>query len=446
MVRPWLLLLWMVLVGQATARDYLVEFHTDPSGARVYLEVSEGTDRPGEFLGLTGTQVRVPESLLRGRGAVSFLFELDGYQPGRARLTTGELEQGVYPPAGSILLEPGTPTVRTVRFLRQNLAWIALAGLVVALGVVMRLQRARQERLLTRRHDILERFQARADTTDPHVMSVLGGYRLVEVLGKGATATVYRAIPDQDLDTRRQVAIKVLAPRVEAPEQLARFHRESRVYRELRHPNIILLHDVGEQGGLHYIVMELVQGKTLRTLAREGLSRETIFHCLLQVLQGLHFAHQRGVLHRDIKPDNVMVDESGRARVMDFGLAHVEESASLSKSGTIVGTPAYMAPEVIREQDLDGRCDQYSVGVLAFELLTGRRPFEGSDGSTMMFKHLTEEPVDIRSLCPDLSDDVAEVLMRMIRKDREERFPDLGEAGEALRHAIEPPAPGSGAA
>ncbi len=424
----------LTLLVRAGEQDYLVEFRTEPAETRVYLEVSDSKPGPGEFLGLASEPVRVPRALLRSRGSASFVLEADGYLTTHARLTLGDMESGRYPANGVLVLEPANRSMALVRLLSRGSLWIG-AGVLLVVGVAMNLRaRAQREQQLRERQVLLERLEARANTGDPYLMMLLGGYRLVSVLGRGASSVVYRALPDDTLDESREVAIKLLMNSADDPDRLARFDRESRVYRQLRHPHIAMLYEVGDQHGLRYLVLQRIRGKTLRELLGQE-PVEVLLGWLGQAMAGLHYAHQRGILHRDVKPENIMVElepAPGPARLMDFGLARLVESRSLTRDGSALGTPAYMAPEVIRGAEVDGRCDQYSCGIVAYEIVAGQRPFGGDEPNTVLYQHLTEDPRDLRELCPDAPPALAAAIMRMIARAPEDRFATIEEARAAL--------------
>ena len=217
-------------------------------------------------------------------------------------------------------------------------------------------------------------------------------------------SVVYRA---RDLRLNRSVAIKVLPPDLaHDPGVRARFTREAQTAAQLSHAHIVPIYDVGERDGIAYLVMAMLTGGNLATLlAHEPrLPIEEARRFLREVADALDYAHQRGVIHRDIKPDNILIDhESGRAMVTDFGIAWAMEAASrLTATGIAVGTPTYMSPEqAVGERELDGRSDIYSLGVLAYQMLTGRVPFTASNSMALLLKHVTERPRPIAELRPD---------------------------------------------
>ena len=261
-------------------------------------------------------------------------------------------------------------------------------------------------------------------------------YRLDSELGRGGMGVVYRAT---DLDLQRQVAIKVLPHRVSSPDARERFLREARAAAALNHPNIVAVHDVGEDQGLPFFVMELVEGGSLAQSPRTGFGRIVEIAC--QICDALEHAHSHSIIHRDLKPENVMLSgagESGSVKLADLGLALPVRSARLSGAGTIVGTPAYMAPEQILGQKIDGRTDLYALGVLLYELTTGRLPFTGDDPLTIVSQHVHAPVVPPRALRPQFPRALEAVILKLLAKDPGQRFATASEVSRALRMAFEP--------
>jgi serine/threonine-protein kinase len=230
----------------------------------------------------------------------------------------------------------------------------------------------------------------------------LGKYAIVGTLGRGAMGTVYDG-HDPVID--RRVAIKTIpltsaADDSEAADELARFKREAQAAGRLQHPNIVGVYDYGETETLAYIVMEYVDGTSLKALLDRGerMAPAEAVRIMQQLLAGMQYSHERGVVHRDIKPANVMITSAGVVKIADFGIARIE-SSSLTQAGTIMGTPAYMSPEQFMGQTVDARTDIYSAGVLLYQLLTGERPFEGSM-TAIMHKALNTVPPRPSSATP----------------------------------------------
>jgi serine/threonine protein kinase len=221
----------------------------------------------------------------------------------------------------------------------------------------------------------------------------LGKYELRAVLGKGAMGTVYDGF---DPLIARQVAIKtVRLPEpddLEAQDELARFKREAQAAGRLSHPNIVGVFDYGETPEIAYIVMEFVDGTTLKHLTdkKDRFELPEIVRLMTELMAGLQYSHDRGVVHRDIKPANIMLTKKGEVKIADFGIARIE-SSSMTQAGTMLGTPSYMSPEQFMGQTVDARTDLYSSGVLLYQLLTGEKPFEGGL-TAIMHKVLNTEP------------------------------------------------------
>ncbi|HEY5547808.1 MAG TPA: serine/threonine-protein kinase [Gemmatimonadaceae bacterium] len=260
-------------------------------------------------------------------------------------------------------------------------------------------------------------------------------YALEGEIGRGGMSVVYRA---RDLRLNRSVAIKILPPELAHDSAIrARFTREAQTAAQLSHAHIVPIYDVGERDGIAWLVMAMLTGGNLATLlAHEPrLPIEEARRFVREVADALDYAHQRGVIHRDIKPDNILLDrESGRALVTDFGIAWAMEAASrLTVTGIAVGTPTYMSPEqAVGERALDGRSDIYSLGVLAYQMLTGRVPFTANNSMALLLKHVTERPRSILELRPDTPPAMCEAIERALMKSPEDRWPTAGTLRDAL--------------
>jgi serine/threonine-protein kinase len=223
--------------------------------------------------------------------------------------------------------------------------------------------------------------------------STLGNYQITEELGRGGMAVVYRAYQPS---LNRHVAIKVLPPQLSFdPQFVERFQREARAAARLRHPNIVVIHDVGEQDGNYYIVMEYLEGRTLNQLIeQEGpLSPQRAAHIIDQVAAALDYAHQQGVVHRDVKPANIFVGKDDRVTLTDFGIAKAATDAEqLTRTGMLMGTPEYMAPEQAEGSNVDHRTDLYSLGIVLYQMLVGRVPFRGTTPHATLHAVIYEPP------------------------------------------------------
>jgi eukaryotic-like serine/threonine-protein kinase len=257
-----------------------------------------------------------------------------------------------------------------------------------------------------------------------------GRYKVESILGRGGMGVVYRAT-DAQLD--ETVAIKTLPGDVmtRSPEDLERFKREIRLARKITHRNVLRTYDYGEAEGVYFISMEYVRGYTLSELmdeapARQMPSRATI-GIARQICRGLHAAHEQGIIHRDIKPQNVLIDAKGEVKLMDFGVARMTEAAeAMTQQGLIVGTPHYMSPEQVQGKTLDARTDVYAMGVLLYELLVGRRPFESTSLTGILTAHIMEKARPPMELRPDVGREVNAIVMKCLEKDPAARYADAG--------------------
>src|SRR5882762_7724451 len=252
--------------------------------------------------------------------------------------------------------------------------------------------------------------------------ATLGQYEILAELGRGGMATVYLAHD-------RKVAIKVLAPALllMGEGMVERFKREARTAAALSHPHIIPIYAVKESEHVLYFVMKYVQGRALDTVIRDvgTLPIPMVQTILAQVGDALGYAHRHGVIHRDIKSANIMLDEDGRAVVTDFGIAKVVQAEGLTMTGVTVGTPTYMSPEQCETRDVTGASDQYSLGVVAYEMLTGRLPFLGESTMAVMYAHFNERPRPVAELRPDCPPNLSAGVMRMLEKDPARRWPSM---------------------
>jgi serine/threonine-protein kinase len=262
--------------------------------------------------------------------------------------------------------------------------------------------------------------------------ATLGDYDIYGELGRGGMAAVYLAL---DLALNRKVAIKTMLPDlVSKTGMVDRFKREAQTAAGLSHPHIIQIFSVKQTKSLVYFVMKYIEGRSLESVIveRGKLEVDLARVILSQVGGALAFAHRKGVVHRDMKPANIMLEEDGWAIVTDFGIAKVQEAQNLTATGTAIGTPHYMSPEQFHNKAVTGTSDQYSLGVVAYEMLTGRKPFDGATYAEIITQHLFEPPPDLRSVRPDVPDNVAQTIMRMMAKEASARFPDLDAAVASL--------------
>src|ERR1700678_1961284 len=260
-------------------------------------------------------------------------------------------------------------------------------------------------------------------------------YRIVEQLGAGGMGVVFKA---QDSRLERAVALKFLPEQLaQQPQALERFRREARAASALNHPGICTIYDIGEQDGRAFIAMEFIDGETLRShIHGKALPVEELLELGIQIAEALDAAHAEGIIHRDIKPANIFVTKRGRAKVLDFGLAKLvpkgvaiadadsggDTSTSTSIAGIISGTPSYMSPEQVRGDDLDARTDIFSLGLVLYEMATGRQAFGGGTGGAIIEAVLTRPPVSVRSINPEIPPALEAIIEKALHKDREQRY------------------------
>ncbi len=266
---------------------------------------------------------------------------------------------------------------------------------------------------------------------------VVGGrYRVVRKLGGGGMADVYLC---QDLTLGRHVAVKVLLQRyLNDPTFVERFRREAKAAAGLNQQNLVAIYDWGELDGTYYIVMEYVEGETLKDLIRrrDRLSGNESVAVTLQLLAAVDFAHRSGIVHRDIKPQNVMLDRDGTVKVMDFGIARAGDSG-MTEAGSILGTAQYLAPEQAKGQPVDERSDLYSVGVVLYEMLTGTVPFKGDSAVTVALKHVNEVPREPSELVPGMPYALNQIVLKAMAKDPADRYQSAAAFARDLRAAKE---------
>jgi len=266
------------------------------------------------------------------------------------------------------------------------------------------------------------------------VGQTLGQYRLVERIGRGGMATVYKAYQPA-LD--RYVAVKVLPTYLaHDPNFAARFRREARAIAKLEHPHVLRVYDSGQEGELSYIVMRYVEGGTIKKILGRPLALDRTVDIIAQVGDALDYAHQQGIIHRDVKPANVLLDRGRWALLADFGLAKMAASSmQITKTGVGVGTPAYMSPEQAQGKPVDARSDIYSLGIMLFEMLTGQVPFDADTPLAVLIKHLTAALPLPREVNPDISEPVERVILKAVAKAPEDRYQRVSEMVEGLRQA-----------
>src|SRR5690348_9480853 len=263
-----------------------------------------------------------------------------------------------------------------------------------------------------------------------------GRYRLEDRIGAGGMSTVYRAT---DETLQRTVAIKLMNREIATDsDQLERFRREARAVAQLSHPHIVGVIDYGEDDGRPYIVFEYVEGETLKERIRRS-GRLPITEAVayaIEIARALGTAHARHIVHRDVKPQNVLVDEEGSAKVTDFGIARSLDEDGLTADGRVLGTTDYVSPEQALGHDVNGQSDIYSLGVVLYEMLTGDVPFHGENQVSVAMKHVREDLPDVKEVRPEVSAGLAAVLDRMTEKELDRRYADVDTLVADLEEAL----------
>jgi len=256
-------------------------------------------------------------------------------------------------------------------------------------------------------------------------MQQIGKYRVVRLIGEGGMGRVYEAL---DPMINRRVAIKTISQNVlDSPEARGRFVREAQAAGQLSHPNLITIHDIAEDNGVPFIVMEYLEGEELTSIIAKGrLALDVKLRLMIDVCKGLAYAHAKGLVHRDIKPANIFVTKQQQVKILDFGLARGLVS-DLTQTGNVVGTPSYMAPEQVRGEPIDQRADIFSAGVVLYEFLSGRKPFKGDSVAALVYQVLQHEPQRINELDPNLPPELTDVVERALAKDPAARFQSIDE-------------------
>jgi serine/threonine protein kinase/tetratricopeptide (TPR) repeat protein len=254
-----------------------------------------------------------------------------------------------------------------------------------------------------------------------------GRYQVIEELAKGGMGRVYKVY---DKKINEKIALKLINVETESDQEaIKRFKNELKLARKISHRNVCRMFDLGEERGSNYITMEFVPGEDLKSsLVRMGpLSAAKAIFIAKQVCEGLAEAHELGVVHRDLKPQNIMVDRKGNARIMDFGIARSVRAEGITDTGVVVGTAEYMSPEQVEGKDVDQRSDIYSLGIIMYEMVTGKVPFEGDAALTIALKHTTEKPKDPREINDQIPEDLSYIILKCMDKNRERRYQDAGE-------------------
>jgi tetratricopeptide (TPR) repeat protein/tRNA A-37 threonylcarbamoyl transferase component Bud32 len=259
-------------------------------------------------------------------------------------------------------------------------------------------------------------------------------YEIIEELGKGGMGRVYRV---EDTKLKQEIALKLIKPEIAKDKKtIERFRNELKLAREIAHRNVCRMYDLNEEKGIHYITMEYVRGEDLRSLIRRigQLPIGKSISITKQICEGLSEAHRLGVVHRDLKSNNIMIDKDGNVRIMDFGIARSLEAKGITGAGVMIGTPEYMSPEQVEGKEVDQRSDIYSLGVILYEMLTGRVPFAGDTPFTIGVKQKSEIPQNPKELNAQISDDLNRLILRCLEKEKEKRYQSAGEVRSELEN------------
>ncbi|UCE21534.1 MAG: tetratricopeptide repeat protein [Candidatus Aminicenantes bacterium] len=258
-------------------------------------------------------------------------------------------------------------------------------------------------------------------------------YDFIEELGTGGMGSVYKVF---DKKIKEEVALKILKPEIADEKTIERFSSELKLARKIRHENVCQMYDINEEEDIHYITMEYVPGEDLKSFIRRvgQLPVGKTISIAKQLCEGLSEAHKLGVVHRDLKPQNIMIDKDGNARIMDFGIARSLKGKGITGAGMMIGTPEYMSPEQVEGKEVDLRSDIYSLGVNLYEMVTGQVPFEGDTPFTIGVKHKSEKPKDPKELNAQIPEDLSRVILRCMEKDKEDRYQSTEEVRSELEN------------
>ena len=416
------------IITSPPRKEGLLYIDTVPRGAKVIFRESGGAE--GRVpAGVTPGPIHVSRSQLPR----SFEFILPLYRIQFCRFQKNDLFDSATgkPLTRRIALMPAYPVLSPAFYIVRD--YMFLIGALAAFSIFAAKS---AERLRRERHE--QAMALRLDFGDFSEGVPVGPYRLEALAGAGGMARVFRARRKDEPDGEI-VAIKILSGNCRGDSEFVnRFSREVNILRNIVHPNIVPLLDWGEASGYLYLVMEYVDGETLQgRAARGGLDTGVLMRCASQVAEALHYAHQKGIIHRDVKPGNIMINGAGKAMLMDFGIARRSDLSVYTQAGSGLGTPAYASPEQIQGKEIDWRSDYYSLGILLYEILAGHHPMGDGTAMELIKKHIEDNPPPLEACRPDLPKEITSLINAMISKDPLERAERTGDIPAALRNINE---------
>lgn len=355
--------------------------------------------------------------LLVGGGAIAIAWNLWGSRRSRKSALEGIAtldEEGFHPPKTQAPSINDAPTVEVPALIETDVA-------VEPSTDVSKAPPPRKRSSSLGLGSLSNRKPAAPSGSHP---SQIGPFQNLEYVGQGAMATVYKAVDTRD---QRVVALKLILPAHQRDEEFQkRFRRESDISISLNHPNVVRVFEVGEYDGKLLMSMEYIDGAALDVMIDEGeMPLSQMVRISSQLLDGLHYAHQRDLVHRDIKPHNILVTHNGIPKLLDFGLALGQGMDRFTTVGASMGTPTHMAPETLTTGNSDKKSDQYAMGVVLFQMITGQCPFLGSNPMQIAMQHVKTPPPSLRSLRSDTPERLEKIVLRMLKKDPAERYPTL---------------------
>lgn len=417
------MILALLVSACAQAAPVVITLRTEPTGASVYLVTSSTTDK-GLFLGTTDKPIPIEERFLKDRASLDLRLEKEGYHHVDHNLKTLAVTEGaVLPTDGPVMLPRNGANL-------GGILAVACGGMIFSMLILRRRSEEQGASLETVEAGSVHR------SLDPLIGLEVCGYILDKAIDKGGMGTVYRA-----LQKGGQVvaAVKVVDLTGHPESSHQRFYRELAVASKLHHPAIVQTWDycLLEERYLA-IVMEFLEGHPLAKAVRPGsYSAGQMLDLLEPVFGALSYLHDKGIAHRDVKPQNIFVSPNGRAKLIDFGLARGEGQDAITKTGMLVGTPRYMAPEQItRKEEITGKADQYALGLVMFEFITGRPPFDVEDPRKLLMDHLCHDPTLAHQVNTEVPERFAKALARMYARKTEERYPSMEDALMALRGTL----------